>query len=127
MIDGSVSYAEIFFRSVCVEKPATERILGQLYPHGPHCPSCHNPITGKRALETFWRGERTWCSSCEKKFWPSSGTFLSGSGLSYAQIEVLLVLLSLGIDNKRIASMANCHEDTVANWHAKIKFWESHV
>ena len=123
----STPYVQHFFNIVCVEKSAAERILGLLYPNGAKCASCGAMITGRRASETFWEGKRTFCSSCNCKFTPSAGTILENSHLSYSQFEIICVLLALGVDHKRIATMADVHTDTVANWHAKIKFWESHV
>ncbi len=128
-ISGSYtsSYAAQFFSTVCCETSATERILRQLYPDGPKCASCGQPITGCRALQTFNRGERTHCASCGRKFSPRAGTILSDSHITYAQFEVCCVLLSLGVDHHRIAGMIGLHTDTVAAWHSKIRFWESHV
>lgn len=127
MCEFSGSYAELWFQEVCVEEVATKRILGKLYPDGPKCASCGAAITGHRALKTFNRGERTYCTACETKFSPRSGTILDGSHLTYAQAEVIFVLISLGVDHQRIAAMAGVHEDTVKAWHSKIKFWESHA
>lgn len=78
-------------------------------------------------MQTFWRGERTYCAACGARFSPRSGTILDGSHLTYAQAEVLFALLSLGVDHQRIATMADVHIDTVAAWHSKIRFWESHA
>lgn len=121
------SYASRFFESVCPEGSATERILRQLYNDGPKCASCGARITGDRALKTFWRGDRTYCAGCGCKFSPRANTLLDGSHLTYAQAEVIFVLISLGVDHDRIASMAKVHIDTVATWNSKIKYWESHV
>lgn len=121
------SYARRFFQSVCVEISATIRVLDQLYPDGPKCVSCGQAITGKRALLTFWRGDRTYCAACGGKFSPRAGTILAESHLTYGQFEVICVLLSVGVDHHRIAAMAGVSVDTVATWHSKIKFWESHV
>lgn len=119
-------YARIFFEQICKDLPATVRVLRQLYPDGAKCASCAAPITGKRALKTFWRGERTYCSSCETKFSPSAGTILAGAHLTYAQFEVLCVLISLGVDRKRIATMAGVREETVQVWEMKVRYWETH-
>lgn len=121
------TYAYRYFETVSAETPATERILRQLYPDGPKCASCGQAITGDRALKTFWRGERTYCAKCCSKFSPRANTLLDGSHLSYAQAEVIFVLLSLGVDHQRISIMAGVHTDTVAVWHSKIRFWESHA
>jgi len=123
----SGSYAESWFRNLCVEPKAAARILSQLYPDGPKCASCRAAITGRRALESWWRGDRTYCASCGSKFSPRAGTILDGSHLTFAQFESIRVLLSLGIDHQRIATIAGVHIDTVRVWHAKIEFWERHV
>ena len=120
-------YVRQFFDSVCCETSSAVRVLSQLYPDGPKCASCGAEITRKRALETFWRGDRTYCSGCGSKFEPRTGTILSNAQLTYSQFEIICVLLALGIDYKRVSSMSGAHPDTVAIWHAKIKFWESHV
>lgn len=121
------AYVQHFFQSVCCEASATARILSQLYPDGPKCASCGMPITGRRALETFWRGARTYCACCGCKFNPNSNTILENAHLSYAQFEIICVLLSLGVNHKCIAAITNTSTDTVAIWHSKINFWESHV
>lgn len=120
-------YAQHFFNTVCTEASAAKRVLSQLYPDGPKCASCGAMITGRRAVETFMRGDRTHCSSCGRKFTPSTGTVLENAHLTYKQFEVIFVLLSLGVDHRRISSMTGAHTDTVAAWHSKINFWESHV
>ncbi|MDD2367033.1 MAG: hypothetical protein PHN84_12795 [Desulfuromonadaceae bacterium] len=129
--DSSITYAtpyvQHFFDTVCVEESAAKRILSLLYPDGPKCASCGASITGRRALVTFWRGERTFCSSCGCKFSPNTGTILANAQLTYQQFEVILVLLSLDVDHKRIATMTGAHPDTIGIWHPKIKYWESHA
>lgn len=120
-------YAQQFFDTVCVEVSAARRILGQMYPDGAKCASCGALITGRRALETFWRGDRTFCAGCGCKFSPRSNTILDGSHHSFQQFEVICVLLSLGVDHKRISTMTRLHTDTIKIWHDRINFWESHV
>lgn len=122
-----LNYGDRFLADVCREHHATLRILGQLYPGGAQCASCGAPITGQKALGTFFRGQRTYCSACDSKFSPRAGTILADSKLTYAQFEMILVGLSLGLDHQRIARIAAVHIDTVASWSAKIRFWESHV
>lgn len=126
-ISHGSSYIQHFFETVCCEKSSAERVLGQLYPDGPKCASCGAPITGRRALITFWDGERTYCAGCGCKFSPRANTILAESHLTFSQFEIISVLLALGVDHKRISVMSGAHTDTVAVWHSKIKFWESHV
>jgi hypothetical protein len=129
MTDGldisSGSYALGWFHQVCDEKSSAARVLSQLYPGGAVCASCGQPINGRRALETFWRGDRTWCKSCETKFSPRAGTILADSHLTYAQYEILLLLVSLGHDQRTIATITGLHCDTIKAWIAKIKFRET--
>ena len=126
-ITHGASYIQHFFETVCCEKSSAERVLSQLFPDGPKCASCGARITGRRALLTFWTGERTFCAGCGCKFSPRANTILDGSHLSFPQFEVICVLLSLGVDHKRVSSMTGVHADTVGIWHDRIKFWESHV
>jgi len=120
-----IHYARAFFGMVCPDDLAAERILRQLYPDGAKCASCGAQITGRKPLESFWRGDRTYCSSCDSKFSPRAGTILAESKLSYSQFEIIVVCLSLGADHTIIASLANVHIDTVNAWAAKIRYWES--
>lgn len=120
-------YARNFFDTVSPEESAAKRILCQLYPDGAKCASCGAVISGRRALVTFWQGERTYCAGCGCKFSPRANTILAESHLTFAQFEVICVLLSVGVDHKRISAITDTHTDTVANWHAKINFWESHA
>lgn len=122
---GSGSYAQSWFHQVCDARSSADRVLRQLYPGGAACASCGQPIQGRRALETFWRGERTWCASCETKFSPRAGTILADSHLTYAQYEILLLLVSLGCDQRTIATITGLHCDTVKAWISKIRFRES--
>lgn len=121
------SYVQHFFESVCVESAAAERILRLLYPDGAKCASCGAQITGRRSSETFWAGKRTYCRGCDSKFTPTTGTMLENTHLSFAKIEVLWVLISLGVDKHHIAQLAGVHVDTVTIWQSKIAFWGQHV
>lgn len=122
-----LNYGDRFLSEVCRESASTQRILSQLYPDGAKCASCGARITGMRAISTFFRGDRTYCSSCDSKFSPRAGTILADSKLNYSQIEIIFVGISLGLDHSRISVLANVHADTVASWAAKVRFWESHV
>lgn len=122
-----LNYGDSFLTGICREDHSAVRILSQLYPGGAQCASCRAPITGQKALATFFRGQRTYCSTCDSKFSPRAGTILADSKLTYAQFELILVGLSLGLDHQRIARIAAVHIDTVVSWAAKIRFWESHV
>lgn len=120
----SGGYVIGWLHEVCDAKTSAARVLRQLYPGGAACASCGQPIQGRRALETFWRGDRTWCSSCETKFSPRAGTILADAHMTYAQFEILLLTMGLGCDQRTIAIMTGLHCDTVKVWFSKIKFWE---
>jgi hypothetical protein len=130
-VDSSATYNQsfvaAFFELACTEEISAARVLRQLYPSGPVCSGCGAGIAGRRSVASFYRGDRTYCAACDSKFSPRAGTILADSKLSYSQYEIICLCLSLGVDHKRIATLASVHEDTVAIWHSKIKFWESHV
>ena len=122
-------YAHWWMHDICDEKTAALRVLRQLYPGGAVCASCGQPIQGRRALETFWRGDRTWCSSCETKFVPSTGTILAGAHVTYTQFEILKFCYALPhvTDDQRIriaTTLSGLTSDTVKVWFSKIRFWE---
>jgi len=123
----SVGFVGSFISHVCTVEASTSRLLALWFPDGAECASCRAKITGKRALETFWRGDRTYCSACESKFSPFSRTILDGSKLSAAQLEIILIGYSLGLDHKTTARLAGVLPETVNHWADKISFWESHV
>lgn len=123
----SAGFAAAFLGQVCAVETSTPRLLSLWFPDGAQCASCGAQITGKRALETFWRGDRTYCSSCDSKFSPFSRTILDGSKLSTAQLEIILIGYSLGLDHKATARLAGVLPETVSHWTDKISFWESHA
>jgi hypothetical protein len=91
------------------------------------CAGCGAPITGRRSVASFFRGVRTYCAACDSKFSPRANTILADSKLTFAQFEIICLGLALVVDHKRISVLAGVHEDTVAIWAAKIRFWESHA
>ena len=121
----SGGYALRWLHEVCDAKSSAARVLRQLYPGGAVCTGCGQPIQGRRPLETFWRGDRTWCKSCETKFSPRTGTILADSHITFAQFEIMLICIALGCDARTVAIMTGLHGDTVKTWFSKIKFWES--
>lgn len=123
----SAGYAANFISQACTVESATHRLLSLWFPDGAQCASCGAQITGKRAMDTFWRGDRTYCSSCDSKFSPFSRTILDGSKLSAAQLEIILISYSLGLDHKTTARLAGVLPETVNHWTDKISFWESHA
>lgn len=126
---ASGGYAQVWMHQVCDQKSSAVRVLRQLYPGGAVCASCGQPIQGRRALETFWRGDRTWCAACETKFSPSSGTILERAHMTFTQFEILQFCYALPhvTDDQRIklaATLSGLHGDTVKTWFSKFRFWE---
>ena len=127
ILQFSAGLAANVIGQVCTVEASTFRLLSLWFPEGAQCASCGAQILGKRALETFWRGDRTYCSSCDSKFSPFSRTILDGSKLSAAQLEIILIGYSLGLDHKTTSKLAGVLPETVSHWTDKISFWESHV
>lgn len=123
----TAGFFENFINQVCTVEASTFRLLSLWFPDGAKCASCGTLITGKRALDTFWKGYRTYCSSCDSKFSPFSHTIMDGSKLTAAQLEIILIGYSLNLDHKTTARLAGVLPETVNHWTDKISFWESHV
>jgi len=119
--DISIDYAAAWLADICDEPASAERVLRQLYPDGATHASCGARIQGRRALETFWRGERTYCSGCDQKFSPTAGTILENSRLTFRQYEKLMLCLSLGCSEQRTAQVAGLHIDSVRSWISKLR------
>jgi hypothetical protein len=120
-------FAAYFISQTCAPESSAARLLALWFPGGAKCASCGAPITGKRALDTFWKGYRTYCAACDSKFSPWSHTLLDGSKLTAEQLEIILLGMSLDLPPKTIATLAAVLPETVNNWMIKIRFWESNV
>ena len=127
MLDISCSYTHRRFQSAGYQNSAAEFVLNLYFPDGPKCVSCGNPITGKRSLASFWRGNRTWCVHCEKRFSPRAGTPLVNMHLTFAQFDFICMALDIGGDIKKISQVVGVCTDTVKSCAAKLAFRESHV
>ena len=121
------NFAGRFFGQACTVEASTYRLLSLWFPDGAKCASCGASITGTRALDTFWKGLRTYCSACDSKFSPWSHTLLDGSKLDAAQLEIILLGVSLDLPPKLISTLAGVLPETVINWTTKIRYWESNV
>lgn len=127
LIRFSAGFAATFFSQACTVEASTLRQLTLWFPDGAHCASCGARINGKRALDTFWRGKRTYCSSCDSKFSPFSKTILDGSKLSADQLEIIRICCDVGLDNKTTARYAKVLPETASHWFDKISLWEANV
>ena len=100
--------------------PCRRWLLERLHPEGAVCPKCGARIRDAGLLRTFWSGQRLRCQACGKYFTAVTGTLLSGSHLGFRRFLLMLVLMSLELDNRTVAGMVGCSQETVRLWHEKL-------
>lgn len=105
------------------ESSCRKLILQMLWPDGAICPNCGTALTA-RSEQKFWTGERFRCQSCGTFSTALSGTFLSGSQFSFAEIVILAYSLSLTSWDRPIAEVLAVHPQTIKLWRLKFGFIE---
>jgi transposase-like protein len=105
------------------ENRCRQWVMNNLHPDGGGCPECGHKLTEKqKSLFSF--GKRVCCKSCSKWFNERTGTLLSGSKMTYAQVFLLAFLLGMGQHNDCIAAAIGCDEETVRLWRLKFRILE---
>ena len=95
-------------------------ILKRLHGEDPRCPECSGTIQEK-SLQRFWLGERVRCEVCGKFFTALTGTFLSGSHLSFQEIILLMFLLQIHVPDKQVAEVIEVSVEAVRIWRHKFQ------
>ena len=101
------------------ENRCREWIISILYRDGIICPECGIPVRDSD-LRRFWLGKRIRCYNCTKFFTALTDTFLSGIHLDFRRIVLLMLFITLGLDNNFIARCLNCNPETVRLWKKKL-------
>jgi len=94
-------------------------ILQKLYPTGAVCPKCGSGLSAKTERQ-FWSGKRFKCQSCGGFSTALTGSFLSGSQFSFAEIVILALMLSLTSWDRQIAEVLAVHPQTIKMWRLKF-------
>ena len=94
-------------------------ILKRLHPEGPHCPACTISVHNKFE-QRFWMCARLRCR-CGKYYTALTGTFLSGSQFSFAEIILLAMFFSLHISDREIADILDISAENVRLWRHKFE------
>ena len=105
------------------ERVCTRWVLDTLMPHGPSCPSCGNPITRPRQVESWYALRRVRCGQCGLFCTATSGTFLHGAGIEVREYLVIVLLVGLGVEVSEIARLLGRSRDTITIWSLGIKAW----
>lgn len=109
-----------FFR----EDACRDWLLKTLHPDGAHCPGCGTRLEDKKSVHNFWNLRRCECKVCKKWFSATSGTILHGAQLNMRQTFLLIFLLSLGIDDRKIAEICGISSGTVRLWRMRFSVVE---
>lgn len=100
------------------EDACREWVVSRLHPGGAFCPGC-----GLRLEDdaSFRAGKRCHCGRCGRWFTATTGTFLEGAHLDFAQVYALALFIELGHTPARISSMLGISADTVRLWMKKFR------
>jgi len=98
-------------------------VLGAVHKDGPRCPGCGAAVPD-RLLRSFFGGGRIRCDSCGKYFGALSGTYLSGTHMSFREIVLLCALIGLGVADKEVARILKISAESVRLWRLKFRAQE---
>ncbi|MCK4739357.1 MAG: hypothetical protein KAT46_05355 [Deltaproteobacteria bacterium] len=107
------------FSELLNEKDCRDLVLRDLHQGVARCPACEIEVTDTTTLANFWRANRCICKNCKSSFTATTGTFLQGSHLTFAQIVVLRFLYELknnSINASLIAELLGFSPDTARKW-----------
>lgn len=93
--------------------------LERYYPDGYVCPDCGAPVSDL-ALHGFLALKRFTCSGCGKQPRATHGTVLQGSTFTPAELFLLSLLISFGVDDREIARILSISASTATAWRDKL-------
>ena len=102
------------------ENDCRRAIIDFLHPGGPGCPRCGAKLSEERH-ERFYRNHISFCSSCKKKFFATTGTFASSAKIRFKEIIFLFLLIDLGIRYSEILRHLPRCKDTLNRWKKKYE------
>jgi len=124
-VPTAVNHAEQSLAGFIDEAAVREFILHQLHPGPlPTCPECGAALDDETTQRNFWGGRRCTCKSCRRWFSATTGTYLQGTQMSFAQVFLLCNLIELStveITPGRIAEAVGVSVDTVRIWKSRLK------
>lgn len=100
------------------EDACREWAISRLHPGGAFCPDCGLKLDNDTR---FRAGKRCHCGRCGRWFTATTGTFLEGAHLDFAQVYALALFIELGHTPARISSMLGISADTVRLWVKKFR------
>jgi hypothetical protein len=119
------SIAETTIAKFFNEEKCRQWILSKLHPGGAICPKCKFEIKSETSIKRFWSGERLSCVRCGSYYTALTGTFCSGTNLSYCEIYCLGLLVALNKDARTISNYMGISKKTVRLWKAKFEAVEA--
>jgi len=97
------------------------------HPRGPGCPNCRQPISGPRALDSFWSLGRVYCKACDSTFTATSGTPIHETSWSPEQFVKFCFLIATGRSAAQIALILGKGTDTVRNMRERVEIWNADI
>lgn len=103
----------------------TKWVIKKLHHDSIHCAWCGYSIEDISRTLRFYEGKKIRCPHCSRYSTGLTGTFLSGTNLTYQKIVLMLLLLACLDSNQAVASLVNQSAVTVRAWRRKFELIEA--
>lgn len=94
-------------------------VIHWFHHNGARCPGCGARITDAQRV-SFFLMKRVKCAACDRFFNALSGTFLSGTKLSFRQVVLMNLLLGENVSDQRIGGYLKVDRSTVRAYRLRI-------
>ena len=112
--------ASAFCAGFLDEKSCREWVLTTIHDLKPACPRCGSAVA-PHLLDRFWDNKRVRCPGCRNLIEATTGTFLTGTRLTFSKVMILAVLIALQVPASDTARIAGVDLETVRQWRLRFE------
>lgn len=116
MLTEKSKMLDIVFNSL--DENLCRRSLFELIHPVPACPRCGAKLSIERH-DRFYKNRVNSCSSCKKKYFASTGTFLNSAKMTFKEILIILLLIDFGFRYSEILRFIPQCKGTLNLWLKK--------
>lgn len=95
--------------------------LRKFHHEGVFCPECSREITSEKKLQAFWAMRRVSCPFCNRRFSAVTGTVLSGIGIEFRALYILLFMVGHGAKANNISKQLGISNGAAYVWANRAK------